>query len=258
VTRKADSSDSSERQSKPGAIESQLVMAIDTCGPTGSVALGCVSDELANWMADPKVSILNQIELEGRSYSATLVASVDELLKQAGVRLQDLRALVAVSGPGSFTGVRVGLSAVKGLAEAAGIPIAAVSRLEVLSAKAGVQSSALDAHRSEVFLRVELADKDRQSQEPRELLAGAAELGAMDAAPDEVAVCDDAAEEWLKTAWPSARIVRVSAPDAGDAIRLAAVRVRAGEFVDPVLLDGHYLRRSDAEIFGEPGAVRPL
>ena len=204
-------------------------------------------------MADPKVSILNQIELEGRSYSATLVASVDELLKQAGVRLQDLRALVAVSGPGSFTGVRVGLSAVKGLAEAAGIPIAAVSRLEVLSAKAGVQSSALDAHRSEVFLRIGLS-----GQEPRELLAGAAELGAMDMAPQENAVCDDAAEELLKTTWPSARIVRVSAPDAGDAIRLAAVRVLAGEFVDPVLLDGHYLRRSDAEIFGELGAVRPL
>jgi tRNA threonylcarbamoyladenosine biosynthesis protein TsaB len=45
--------------------------------------------------------------------------------------------------------------------------------------------------------------------------------------------------------------VRVRAPTAVDAIRLCAGRVRAGEFVDLALLDGHYLRRSDAEIFGE-------
>ena len=95
-----------------------------------------------------------ETELAGRSYSATLVAAVGELLTVHKVKLGDLAAIVVVSGPGSFTGVRVGLSAVKGLAEPGQTPVVAVSRLAVLAAKAGVESAALDAHRHEVFLRL--------------------------------------------------------------------------------------------------------
>jgi tRNA threonylcarbamoyladenosine biosynthesis protein TsaB len=216
-----------------------LLLAVDTCGPAGSVALGR--------LAAGTVEILGQIELEGRSYSSTLVAAVGELLTQAGIQLNRLHAMVAVNGPGSFTGVRVGLSAVKGLAEAAGIPVVAVSRLEVLAAKAGVQSAALDAHRHEVFLRIGGAGLDA-----RELLAGAEELPAVDPAPMRIALCDEAAAELLRTAWPTTELVRVAAPTAADALELCAARVAAGEYVDVALLDGHYLRRSDAEIFGSP------
>jgi tRNA threonylcarbamoyladenosine biosynthesis protein TsaB len=109
--------------------ESTLLLGIDTCGPTGSVALG-------RWSGQA-IELLGQIELEGRNYSSTLVAAVGELLAGAGVQLGQLNAIVAVNGPGSFTGVRVGLAAVKGLAEPARIPVVAVSRLEVLAAKAG-------------------------------------------------------------------------------------------------------------------------
>jgi tRNA threonylcarbamoyladenosine biosynthesis protein TsaB len=51
-------------------------------------------------------------------------------------------------------------------------------------------------------------------------------------------------------------LVRVAAPTAADALRLCVARVAAGEFVDLALLDGHYLRRSDAEIFGDPDMPR--
>src|ERR1035441_5227733 len=112
--------------------ESTLLLGIDTCGPSGSVALG-------RWVAEA-VEIRGQIELEGRSYSCTLVAAVSELLGRTSMQLGLLDAIVAVSGPGSFTGVRVGLSAVKGFAEAARIPVIAVSRLEVLAAKVGAPS----------------------------------------------------------------------------------------------------------------------
>jgi tRNA threonylcarbamoyladenosine biosynthesis protein TsaB len=140
----------------------------------------------------------------------------------------------------------VGLSAVKGLAEVGQIPVTAVSRLEVLAWKAGVGSAALDAHRHEVFLRLSEVGKVA-----RELLAGVDDLGAIDPAGAQIAVCDDAAAGLLAGAWPDVEPVRVRAPTAVDAIRLCAGRVRAGEFVDLALLDGHYLRRSDAEIFGE-------
>src|SRR5580693_3108075 len=126
-----------------------LLLAIDTCGPTGSVALGRLPGR--------DLEILGQIELASRTYSTTLVAAVAELLRSAGIELREVGGIVAVNGPGSFTGVRVGLSAVKGLAEGAQIPVVAISRLEVLSRKSGVPSAALDAHRGEVFLRVERA-----------------------------------------------------------------------------------------------------
>jgi tRNA threonylcarbamoyladenosine biosynthesis protein TsaB len=223
--------------------ESKLLLGIDTCGPSGSVALGR--------FAAGAVEILCQIELEGRSYSATLVAAVGELLDQAGIKLSLLHAMVAVNGPGSFTGVRVGLSAVKGLAEAARIPVVAISRLEVLAAKAGILSAALDAHRHEVFLRV-----GRLDEEPQELLAGAGEVAAI-VPLSRIAVCDDAAALLLASAWPGADLVRVPAPTAADALVLGAGRVVAGQYVDLALLDGHYLRRSDAEIFGEPATAGP-
>jgi len=56
----------------------------------------------------------------------------------------------------------------------------------------------------------------------------------------------------LEAAWPNAKLIRLAPPTAADALQLAAPRVAAGEFADVALLDGHYLRRSDAEIFGEP------
>jgi tRNA threonylcarbamoyladenosine biosynthesis protein TsaB len=224
--------------------ESVFLLGVDTCGPSGSVALGCLTGGV--------LEILGQIELEGRSYSATLVAAVGDLQARAGLGLKDVGCIVAVNGPGSFTGVRVGLSAVKGLAEPARIPVAAVSRLEVLAVKAGVAAAALDAHRNEVFLRIGAAGTDA-----RELLAGAEELAVIDPAALRVAICDEAAEALLRAAWPAAELVRTAAPTAADALMVCAGRVAAGEFVDLALLDGHYLRRSDAEIFGAEIASAP-
>ena len=218
--------------------ESTLLLGIDTCGPTGSVALGRSSGQA--------IELLGQIELEGRNYSSTLVAAVGELLAGAGVQLGQLNAIVAVNGPGSFTGVRVGLAAVKGLAEPARIPVVAVSRLEVLAAKAGVRTAALDAHRHEVYLRL-----DATVVHAREMLAGAHELAEVDSPPARIAFCDEAAGLLIGEAWPDAERVSTAAPNAGDALRLCAPRVTAGDFADLALLDGHYLRRSDAEIFGE-------
>jgi tRNA threonylcarbamoyl adenosine modification protein YeaZ len=277
-----------------------LVLGVDTCGPLGTVALARVGGSIPPLLRDHAMEedlsvgtpvlrkdgapglissgleILAQAELAGKTYSATLVSAVEALLKGQGVGLKDVGAIVVVHGPGSFTGVRVGLSAVKGLAEPGRIPVVAVSRLAVLAAKAAVGSAALDAHRHEVFLRVS-ADGGA-----RELLAGAEELAQLSTpipesegsgAPGPVAVCDDAAVEMLAS-WGGVVLLRVEAPAAADAIGLCAGKILAsrlfrksgemdgapgpssgesayGEFVDLAALDGHYLRRSDAEIFGD-------
>jgi tRNA threonylcarbamoyladenosine biosynthesis protein TsaB len=237
--------------------ELTLLLGIDTCGPFGSVALGRLSGQ--------SVEILGQTDLEGRSYSSTLVASVGDLLARYGATLREVGAIVVVNGPGSFTGVRVGVSAVKGFAEAPQIPVVAVSRLEVLAAKAGapsdrssslgwqagVASAAIDAHRHEIFLRLGLP-----GGQARELLAGVHEFAAIEPPPARIALCDDSAALLLGSAWPGTELVRTPAPTAADALQLCAARVAAGAFVDLALLDGYYLRRSDAEIFGEPGAPK--
>jgi tRNA threonylcarbamoyladenosine biosynthesis protein TsaB len=215
--------------------DGKLLLGVDTCGPTGSVALGRLTAGT--------VEILGQTEIDGRSCSSTLVTAVAELLTQAGIQLGLLGAIVVVTGPGSFTGVRVGLAAVKGIAEGRQIPVIAASRLEVLSAIAGTMVAALDAHRQEIYLRINVGEQ------ATEMLTGAHELAEINPAPVRIAVCDEAAERLLGSAWPETELVHVAAPTAADALRFCAPR--KWEIADLALLDGHYLRRSDAEIFGE-------
>ena len=264
-------------QNVAGPGNGALLLAIDTCGPMGSVALGRLAGGDGPSPAKSNLEILGEIELEGRSYSSTLVMAVGDLLKNAGAALKDLGTIVAVHGPGSFTGVRVGLSAVKGLAEPTQIPVVVVSRLEVLAAKAGVKTAALDAHRGEVFLRIggggtgksatgshatepltiapnEIAEQ--RAAKAMEMLAGAAELKAIHPGPAQVAVCDDEAAGLLASVWATTELTRTAAPTAADALRVACARVQRAGFADialadVALLDGNYLRRSDAEIFGE-------
>jgi tRNA threonylcarbamoyladenosine biosynthesis protein TsaB len=139
----------------------------------------------------------------------------------------------------------VGLSAVKGLVEGTEIPVVAFSRLEVLSRKSGVPSSALDAHRGEVFLRLE-----RMDSKTIEILAGPRELAAIHPEPLRVAVCDEEAAALLAAVWPGTQLVATPPLMAADVLRMGEARLAAGIFADVALLDGHYLRRSDAEIFG--------
>jgi tRNA threonylcarbamoyladenosine biosynthesis protein TsaB len=214
-----------------------LLLAIDTCGPSGSVALGRIPGR--------DLEVLGQIELAGRTYSATIVSAVAEVLQSAGVTLADLDAIVVVNGPGSFTGARVGVSAVKGFAEGRNIPVVALSRLEVLARKSGVPSAALDAHRGEIYLRLQ-----KSGAAPSEMLARREELASIEPAPLRVALCDDEAASLLSAVWPHTHLVEMAAPLAADALRPGEARLIAGAAVDLALLDGHYLRRSDAEIFG--------
>jgi tRNA threonylcarbamoyladenosine biosynthesis protein TsaB len=123
--------------------------------------------------------------------------------------------------------------------------VVAFSRLEVLSRKSGVPSSALDAHRGEIFLRLE-----RMDSKAIEVLAGPKELAAIHPEPLRVAVCEDETAALLAAAWPGAQLVQTPPPMAADVLRMGEARLTAGIFADVALLDGHYLRRSDAEIFG--------
>jgi tRNA threonylcarbamoyladenosine biosynthesis protein TsaB len=85
------------------------------------------------------------------SRAVTVLADADELLRQAGCVPADLDLLVVGVGPGSFTGVRIGLAAARGLALALDLPVAGVSTLEALAAGAPGAVPVIDARRREVF-----------------------------------------------------------------------------------------------------------
>lgn len=201
-----------------------MVIAIDTCGPVGSIAFGMLENS--------GVSVIAQAELAGKTYAAELLPTLRRLLAACGTRLRSLDAVVVVNGPGSFTGIRIGVASAKGLAEALRIPLLAVSRLAVLAWKAGAEQSALDAGRNEVYFR-------DGSDGALLALNDASRFGG-------VAVC----EATLLREFPEAVLIEV--PTAGDALKFSEPWLIASDFADVATVNGNYVRRSDAEIFAKP------
>jgi tRNA threonylcarbamoyladenosine biosynthesis protein TsaB len=113
-----------------------LILAFDTATDVATSAL--VSD--------------GEVLGERVSRAVTLLEDVDALVRQAGARTRDIEALAVGIGPGSFTGVRVGLATARGLALALDIPVAGVSTLSALAAGAPEALPIVDARRHEVFV----------------------------------------------------------------------------------------------------------
>jgi tRNA threonylcarbamoyl adenosine modification protein YeaZ len=121
-----------------------IVLAIDTCEPRGSVAI--LND-------DAILQVVAHTSTE--EYSSWLLPAVDLALKSAKTTLAEVDVFAAASGPGSFTGVRIGLTTVKAWSEVFNRPIVAVSRLEAVAAqshsKAPYVASLIDAQRGQIF-----------------------------------------------------------------------------------------------------------
>ena len=205
-----------------------MLLGIDTCGASGTIAL-------VRW-SDGAVFHLVQAELAGKTFAAQLVPKIQDLLASQCFSLEDLKAIVVVNGPGSFTGLRIGVSSAKALAEALSLPLLAVSRLAVLAQKAQADMAALDAGRDEYYFREQKQESLFTPEEVRRRLNGT------------LAVCEENAAH----AFPAA--VLVDPPTAADALVYAVPRLQAKDFDDIAMLDGNYVRRSDAELFAKPSA----
>jgi tRNA threonylcarbamoyladenosine biosynthesis protein TsaB len=222
-----------------------MLLGLNTCGSTASVALGVAAAD--------DIKILSTASLAVRTYSARLIPEIAAMLQSRHATLRDVEAIVVVNGPGSFTGIRVGLSTAKGLAEGAGIPLIAVSRLALLAGSSGLPHvlAAIDAGRGEYYV-----GEYQNGQNLGEVLLSGEETVAAAKQPGAgVLVCDESVAGDASAASSACAALSVCGPvyvqpaDAAEALRFALGRFRAGKFDDVETLQANYLRRSDAEVF---------
>ena len=192
------------------------LLAIDTTSEFASIALA-EGDR-----------VLEEVALESPDGFAHVVfPEIERLLARHHLTIGDIEGFAAAAGPGSFTGVRVGLTVVKGLAEATGRRVVAVSNLQAVAAfgTGPLRAPVIDARRGEVFVAIYGADLQLVSAE---------------------AVVNF--EDWRKTLPREIEILEGTRRLAGAVARIAARRFEAGLAQEAAEIDANYVRRSDAEL----------
>ena len=227
-----------------------IILGIDTSDSRGSVAV----------RKDGRTLQVAAHESQ-EDYSSWLLPAVEGICKGSLVMPRDADVLAVSTGPGSFTGLRVGLTAVKAWAEVYGKKIVGVSRLEAMAGRAkgeGYIASCYDAQRGHVFGGI-----FRRVRGEMEVVEG-----GMVVSPEEflgvvAARCGSEAVAWVAMdgelmkrlpGWEERmEIGDTMTACGGDVARsiaeLGEERARKGQFTDALVLDANYVRRSDAEIF---------
>jgi tRNA threonylcarbamoyladenosine biosynthesis protein TsaB len=215
-----------------------LVLAADTSGKNGSIAL---AHERGG-----QLETLEVVALAGGTFSAQLVPQIAALLKKHGYGKQEIGVFVVVSGPGSFTGLRVGLAAIKGLAEVLGKPIVAVSLLEAIARSASTQGrvlAVLDAGRNEAYC----GEYEVSLSTARMISEGLSKQNEIRATSGTVIVTPD---RTIANAVPAgeASVEEIAYPQTDLIARLGWEKLQRGETTTSQALEANYLRRSDAEV----------
>ncbi len=252
-------------------------LALDTSSPAGSIA------------------ILRENECLGlvstrtdEAYSSRFFRQLQFLLDEFSLNLNEFDLFAVCSGPGSFTGLRVGLTAVKGWAEVYGKPIAAVSGLEAVAEQsrcgAKIVIPVLDARRGQIYFGkyrrqggaepngplldgqfpdAWVAEQEERVATPEEFLkeltswrTGSEALESVAiATPDPALLAKPLGEFRASSAWAeSVHVEHVSAVLAPHIGRLGILHAKRGRLTDALNLDANYVRRSDAELNWKPPA----
>jgi tRNA threonylcarbamoyladenosine biosynthesis protein TsaB len=223
---------------------SSVLLGVNTSGKNGSLALARVR------RGQSEIAVLEEVPLAGGTFSAELVPQTATLLEKHGFGKSDIAGFAVVSGPGSFTGLRVGLAAVKAMAEILRQPIAAVSLLEAVArsgAGPGRVFSVLDAGRGDLYVGdYELGPPVRMHSER---LRSREEFFA-ESRGQLVVTADSSLADVIRGA--GFRVEQVGYPQSGEIARLGWERILRGETVPPEELEANYIRRTDAEIFSKP------
>ena len=207
------------------------VLAIDTTGDVGSIAL--VGER----------GLIEEVALDSPDgFAHVLFDEIERLLRRHGLSISQIDAFASASGPGSFTGVRVGLTAVKGLAEATGRKAIAVSNLQALAwyGSRPLRAVVLDARRGEVYGGV----YDNHLQLVQDEVVATLPVWLASIPQGELEIIT----QGFPLGEVTASVVQAPKALAGAIGCIAYERLLAGEVLDPSEIDANYVRRSDAEL----------
>jgi tRNA threonylcarbamoyladenosine biosynthesis protein TsaB len=237
------------------------VLALDTTTRDGSAALLVDDRVIDERRGDPT-----------RTHAERLPGELMALVNDHAVRFADIDLFAVASGPGSFTGLRIGIATIQGLAFVHARRVVAVPALDALAQTAARDAAAdtivgawIDAHRRDVFAALYRVTDAPPFERERLLPLEAATVGSpadtirrwaieLHAVPD--IVTGDGAVMYGDSARAVATHVRVAAPPplAGAIGRIAIARARRGEAIDPAAIQPVYVRRPDAELDREKRA----
>lgn len=225
-----------------------LTLAIDTSTPSGSIAV----------LRKDRVQAILGIAAE-ETYSSRLFRHVKYLLAEIQLSLSEFDLFAVAAGPGSFTGLRIGLTAAKGWAEVFSKQVVGVSVLEAIAARAKtpvpVLVSLLDARRGQIFGAIYERSVERivrRGEEwvltPEEVLERLSEMAGRESFAL-VSTTPEVIEPHLaRSTFPNTILERTSPLLADEIGRLGYLRAIGGGAIDPIGLDANYVRRSDAEL----------
>jgi tRNA threonylcarbamoyladenosine biosynthesis protein TsaB len=214
--------------------------------------------------------VLQALPHEGTGdYSSWVLPTAEKALSASEVGIRDVEVFAVASGPGSFTGVRIGLASVKAWSEAYGKPVASISRLEAMASQVfsvcAYVAAFVDAHRDQVFGGLYRRDGSRLRLVETEIVAAPQEfldwvsqrsanerVGWISLDPEKVT----GQEQWRERAERGESVelsTSVLAPAIG---RIGRTRALEGRLTDALGLDAEYVRRPDAEVFWKGKAKR--
>jgi tRNA threonylcarbamoyladenosine biosynthesis protein TsaB len=208
-----------------------LILALDTTAAAGSVALAADARVIEEAPLDPDAPVATR-----------LPGDLASLVERHGVTLPRIDLFAVATGPGSFTGLRIGIATMQGLAFAGGKPLVGVSGFDALFALAGRADAAvwIDAWRGEVYAAA--YDRGRMVGEPV--------VAPPDSAPRAAAFIGDGAVRY-RDLLGADRVIAPTPPLAGAVARLAHARAARGELPPPHAIRPLYVRRPDAELARE-------
>ncbi len=212
-----------------------IVLGLDTCLNACSVAV-----------LDGERVLAHLSETMARGHQERLAPMAERAMAEAGLSFRQLARIGVTVGPGSFTGLRVGLAFAKGLGSALGVPIVGVGALEAMGGgEAGLTFAVIDARRDQVYLQA--FEAGRPLMAPDALTLGEAVARLVEIAQDRTVTLMGSGAGLLAAAAPGARLIAADGADARLVARLAATR-------EPATPRPLYLRAPDARLAPRPAA----
>ena len=210
------------------------ILNIETATKNCSVALA----------KEGKTIICKEIAEEGYSHAERLHVFIEAIIKEAGIALKDLSAIAVSQGPGSYTGLRIGVSAAKGLCYALDIPLIAVDTLQALASQVTISSGLIipmiDARRMEVYSAIFSPTLEKK----REVLAQIIDENSFEDLQDTVYFVGDCAEKCQSVLNKDNYVFLedIKYPSAKEMSALSYEKFKINDTVDVAYFEPYYLK----------------